>query len=321
MSYWVEKEEEHKTEYLVSQNIYYNPYLKTEKELEEEFKKHVKKVTPWYQNVDPYSPAFRQSFLVWKGQADLGREFKRQIDSIDPELSLLVLNWCPTTISLIMFLTSIAAYPSRKKIEQLKAVLKTPDNHSDDACRAITKILLGRIPYVVTRMYVRYVRRDDPSDIARMIVGMPAPQILGKWEYDQEATNDPDDPDAPLLPPSLVSAELERRQQWKSKWEVYLESLKRRYSNLFSDDLKFDSDLPTVSYGSIRISPRLRLPSGEYLEPVVRANTVSPVGPTPSVANDTTVPVSEEKKDEKKAFPWWIVIVIGVVVLFFIMKD
>jgi hypothetical protein len=321
MSYWVEKEEEHKTEYLVKQNINYNPYLKTEKELEEEFKKHVKKVTPWYQDINPYSPAFRQSFLVWKEQAELGREFKRQIDSIDPELSLLVLNWCPTALSLITFLTSIAAYPSRKKIEQLKAVLKAPDNHSDDACRAITKILLGRIPYVITRMYVRYVRHDDPSDIALMIAGMPAPQILGKWEYDQEATNDPDDPDAPLLPPSLVSAELERRQQWKSKWEVYLAFLKRRYSNLFEGNLKFDSDLPTVSYGSIRISPRLRLPTGEYLEPVVRTNTVSPVGPTPSVTDDATVPVSEDKKDEKKAFPWWIMIVIGIVALFFFMKD
>jgi len=321
MLYWEEKEEEHKAEYLVNQNIYYNPYLKTEKELEEEFKKHVKKVTPWYQDIDPYSPAFRQSFLVWKEQADLGWEFKRQIDSIDPELSLLVLNWCPTTISLIMFLTSIAAYPSRKKIEQLKAILKTPDNHSDDACRAITKILLGRIPYVITRMYVRYLHRDDPSDIKHMIAGMPEPEILGKWEYDQEATNDPDDPDAPLLPPSLVSDELERRQQWKSKWEVYLASLKRRYSNLFKNNIKFYSDLPTVSYGYIRISPRLRLPTGEYLDPVVRTNTVSPVGPTPSVTDDTTVPVSEDKKDEKKAFPWWLVIVIGVVALFFFMKD
>jgi hypothetical protein len=311
---WVE--EERKTEYLVEGNHPFAFYLKGEAELVEEFKKHTKKVTPWYDNIDPYSPVFRQSFLRWKEIANLGWDLKRQIDSIDPELSKLILDWRPSPDSLLKFLTSVGGYPSRKKIEQLKAVLKSPDKYSDDARRRITEILLGRVPYVITR--TRWFRRNDPPDIAHLFAGVPAPEILGRWEYNQEATNDPDDPDAPPLPSSLVSAEIERRQLWKRKWEEYLALLKRRYSNLFSEDLKFDSDLPTISYGTIRISPRLRLPSGEYLEPVVRGGTTVPSQPaTPG----TTVLVSEDKKDEKKAFPWWVIAVIVVAVLFFFMKD
>jgi hypothetical protein len=300
MSYWVEKEE--KQEHLVRGGGESVLYLKTEEEVRQEFIKG-------FGAISIFDGAYRRIFPSWKETAEFSWEFKRQIDSIDPELSQLIFDWGPSVSSLLTFLTSIGAYPSRKKIEQLKSVLRSPDKHSNDACRTITRILLGRVPYTIVRF--RHVRSDGPIFVA----GMPAPEKLG--EYEQEATNDPDDPDAPMLSPSLVSAELERRELWKRKWEEYLVFLKGRYSNLFTYELKFDSDLPTNRYGNIRISPRLRLPSGEYLEPVVRANTVSPVGPTPSVANETTVSVSEEKKDEKKAFPWWLVIVIVVITLFF----
>jgi len=264
----------------------------------------------------------------------LVQEFRRQIDEIDPTLSELILNWQPDLQSLFVFFTSIAAYPHRKKIRELKVAFSALDSTSVEPRRNITRILLGRVPYTVTRYSLDYTFFNKPS----------AHEVI---EYEQEASKDPDDSDAPLLlPSSLVSAELKRREQWKKKWEEYLVYLKRKYNLSFEP--KFYTDLPTSSSAVLKISPRLRLPSGEYLEPVTGSiPLVPPVIPQPlppappvepqphpqpmpsvpetPVSNDTTVPVSEEKKDEKKdekkSFPWWIVIVIGVVVLFFIMKD
>jgi len=119
-----------------------------------------------------------------------------------------------------------------------------------------------------------------------------------------------------LIPPELEKDENERRYCWARAWLEYARRFERRLLTELGKDMyvAFSCDLP---YGEVKpkISPRLRLPTGEYLDPVVRTNTVSPVGPTPSVTDDTTVPVSEDKKDEKKAFPWRIVIVVGVIAL------
>jgi hypothetical protein len=277
-----------------------NPYyLKTDDEILQEFRKQAGNVSLWH---EPY----RRSYLTLKQEAELGREIKQQLDRIDPELSRLIFDWKPRFVSLLKFYMSVASYPYRKKIEQLKAILKSPDSYSVDSLRAVTKILLGRIPYSIIRAYVS----SSPFPFAG---GMSAPEIT---LYETEASEDPNDPDAPILPPSLLIAEMERRQRWRAAWERELSYLKQKYSYVLDSDFKFWTDLPTSSSALIRTSPRLRLPSGEYLEPVTGTiSSVAPVTPQP------LQPVAEEKKEEKKSFPWWIVVVIGVMALFFIMKD
>jgi hypothetical protein len=221
--------------------------------------------------------------------------FEKQVGAIDSELLSLFKRWRPEFSAYSAIAISVGSYPRREKIEGLKNALRealaSSYPYTLDTFRKITRLLWGRIP--------------KTSEI---------PPLVEEYEG---PLDDPYDPDAPILPSILVQAERERRLRWRDAWREYtmrlLGSPEKAMFIMF--------ELPTSPRARYKISPRLRLPTGEYLEPVVRTNTVSPVGPTPSVTDDATVPVSEDKKDEKKAFPWWVVIVIGIVALFFFMKD
>jgi len=262
--------------------------------------------------------------------------FEKQVGAIDSELLSLFRRWGPEFPAYSAVAISVGSYPRREKIEGLKNALRealaSSYPYTLDTFRKITRLLWGRIP--------------KTSEI---------PSLVEEYEGPLE---DPYYPDAPILPSNLVRAEGERRLRWRDAWREY--TMKLLGSPEKAMFIMFE--LPTSPRARYKISPRLRLPTGEYLEPVVMGGTISPVPPvvpqpqppvppvvppvptpvfpiepapvvpqpqpwpvTPEpetpVTDDTTVPVSEEKKDEKKAFPWWLVIVIGVVVLFFIMKD
>ena len=233
----------------------------------------------------------------------LRQELERHIGSIDAELLRLILDWQPTTQSMLTFLISVGSYPSRTKIRALKEALTAPDRYSEENFMRITKILLGR-----ERGWVR--REYGPNDVTLAVID------YRNWV----SMRDPIDPDAEGVTRKGIGFEIERRQRWRKAWEEYLADLKRR-SGLFFN-FKFLCDLPSDQYALITISPYLRLPSGDYLAPngkIVKP-PASSSGHVKPIAEDNKDEKKEEKKEEKK-FPWWIVIVAAVVVLFFMMKN
>jgi len=231
-------------------------------------------------------------------KALLWRELEKHIGSIDSELLRLIKEWYPTTRSVLTFLTSVGAYPSKTKIKALKEALTAPDRHRDQGFMRITKILLGKV-------------RRRPSGEYELTVYPP----IVRWDKD-----DPLDPDAEGVSRKGIGFEIERRQRWRKEWEDYLADLKQRSGLSFR--FEFLCDLPSNQYALITISPYLRLPSGDYLAPngeIVKPPAISS-GNVKPIAEDNRDEKKEEKKEEKK-FPWWLVIVIGVVALFFFMKD
>ena len=231
-------------------------------------------------------------------KALLWRELEKHIGSIDSELLRLIKEWYPTTRSVLTFLTSVGAYPSKTKIKALKEALTAPDRHSDQGFMRITKILLGKV-------------RRSPRGIYELAVYPP----IVNWDKD-----DPLDPDAEGVSRKGIGFEIKRRQRWRKEWEDYLADLKQRSGLSFR--FEFLCDLPSDQYALITISPYLRLPSGDYLAPngeIVKPPAISS-GHVKPIAEDNRDEKKEEKKEEKK-FPWWFVIVIGVVALFFFMKD
>ena len=229
----------------------------------------------------------------------LRQELERHIGSIDAELLRLILDWQPTTQSMLTFLISVGSYPSRTKIRALKEELTAPDRYSEGNFMRITKILLGS-----ERGWVR--REYGPNDVTLAVID------YRNWVN----MRDPIDPDAEGVTRKGIGFEIERRQRWRKAWEEYLADLKRR-SGLFFN-FKFLCDLPSDQYALITISPYLRLPSGDYLAP--NGEIVKP----PASSGGHVKPIAEDNKDEKKEekkFPWWIVIVAAVVMMFFVMKN
>jgi len=231
-------------------------------------------------------------------------ELERQVKPIDPELYQYMVNVPKNSYTLdivIKSMISVGSYPYARKIQEMKKAFLG----GVDALSSLTPFFDARyksLPSPGTRTLFFDARyKSLPSPGTRTLILEPI---------------DPEEPDAPLVPPELEKDENERRYRWARAWLEYARRFERRLLTELGKDMyvAFSCDLP---YGEVKpkISPRLRLPTGEYLVPVVRTNTVSPVGPTPSVTGDTTVPVSEDKKDEKKAFPWWIVIVVGVIAM------
>jgi hypothetical protein len=263
---------------------------------------------PWTGYGDRNEEAYR-AFLVVGGpgyteieignKALLRQEFERHIGSIDAELLRLILDWNPTSNSMLTFLTSVGSYPSREKIRALKEALTAPDRYSKENFMRITKILLGN---------VRGWRRREYG---------PDEAFLTVVDYrDWVSMTDPVDFDAPMVSRRELSFELERRQRWKKAWEEYLADLKAKSRLPFP--FVFLCDLPTDSSAHINISPYLRLPSGEYIAP--NGNVVKP----PASGGSDVKPIAEDNKDgktEEKKFPWWIVAVIGAVVALLLMKD
>lgn len=259
-------------------------------------------------------------------KALLWRELEKHIGSIDSELLRLIKEWYPTTRSVLTFLTSVGSYPNKVKIKALKEALTSPNRYSEENFMRITKILLGNAR-----------RKNRYEDVGPM---RPLVKEFDTGIYFE----DPIDPDAPEVDYTQVGAERKRRERWQYAWEDYLVDLEKRSGNPFR--FEFLCDISVRRATNIMISPRLRLPSGEYLGPVTVTGTLLPVGPVVPLpispppteipvepqpvapVTETPVggvaPVSEDKKDEKtekKAFPWWIVIVAAVVVLFFMMKN
>jgi len=231
-------------------------------------------------------------------KALLWRELEKHIGSIDSELLRLIKEWYPTTRSVLTFLTSVGAYPSKTKIKALKEALTAPDRDRDQGFMRITKILLGKV-------------RRRPRGEYELTVYPP----IVRWDMD-----DPLDPDAEGVSRKEIEFEKDRRQRWRKEWEDYLADLKQRSGLSFR--FEFLCDLPSRDYGLITISPYLRLPSGDYLAPngeIVKP-PASSGGHVKPIAEDNKDEKKEEKKEEKK-FPWWIVIVAAVVVLFFMMKN
>jgi len=250
-------------------------------------------------------------------KALLWRELEKHIGSIDSELLRLIKEWYPTTRSVLTFLTSVGAYPSKTKIKALKEALTAPDRYRDQGFMRITKILLGKVR--------RRPRIDDfePRPLTKCGYGTRCVDIEGwgpsfqseKWVYD-----DPDDPDAEGVTRKGIEFEKGRRQYWRNEWEKYLADLKRRTG--LSGRFEFLCDLPSRNYGLITISPYLRLPSGDYLAPngEVVKSPASSSGDVKPIAEDKKDGRAEEKTEEKK-FPWWIVAVIGAVAALLLMKD
>ena len=288
-------------------------------------------IFPWEEDEEDYY----RKHLVTGGMRYIGNreadkliwlELEKHIGSIDYELLQLIKEWRPTTRSALTFLTSVGSYPNKVKIKALKEALTSPNRYSEENFMRITKILLGNAR-----------RKNRYEDVGPM---RPLVKEFDTGIYFE----DPIDPGAPEVDYTQVGAERKRRERWQYAWEDYLVDLEKRSGNPFR--FEFLCDISVRRATNIMISPRLRLPSGEYLGPVTVTGTLLPVGPVvplpispppteipvesqpvaPVIETPVggMVPVSEEKKDEKtekKKFPWWIVIVIGVVVLFFIMKD
>jgi hypothetical protein len=231
-------------------------------------------------------------------KALLRQELEKHIGSIDSELLRLIKEWYPTTPSVLKFLTSVGAYPSKTKIKALKEALTAPDRHSDQGFMRITKILLGKV-------------RRRPRGEYELAVYPP----IVRWDKD-----DPLDPDAEGVTRQEIEFEKGRRQRWRKEWEDYLADLKRRSGLSFRFD--FLCDLPSGDYGLITISPYLRLPSGDYLAPngEIVKSPASSSGEVNPIAGDETEDKKDGKKEEKK-FPWWIVAVIGAVAALLLMKN
>jgi hypothetical protein len=277
--------------------------------------------------LNPFSYFFEQLKKKPKPQwVELGdfpnvvyEELERQVKSIDPELYQYMVNVPKNSYTLdivIKSMISVGSYPHARKIQEMK------------------KAFLGGVDALSSLapfFEPRYKRL--PVSGTRTLILEPT---------------DPEEPDAPLVPPELEKVENERRYRWARAWLEYARSFERRLLTELGKGMyvAFSCDLP---HGKVKpkISPRLRLPSGEYLEPVTVTGTIFPVGPVepqplpispppteipiePQPVAPVTetpvggmVPVSEEKKDDKqkKAFPWWVVIVAAVVLLFFMMKN
>jgi hypothetical protein len=171
---------------------------------------------------------------------------------------------------------SVGAYPYRRKIEEMKKAF----SEGGQALSRLSPFFQVKVEYL-------------PSSYRENVF------IMGDLL-------DPVDPDAPLVPPELMRKEIERRTRWENAWRKYMSEFREKIPTGWIDLNGFPCDLSPMA-PIPKISPRLRLPSGEYLEPVISAAG--------------TLPVSEEKKEEKEKFPWWAVALIGVVVVFFIMRD
>jgi hypothetical protein len=248
-------------------------------------------------------------------------ELERQVKPIDSELYLYMTNAPKDLITLetiINSIISVGSYPHVRKVNAMKEAFS-------EGGKALSKLS----PF----FNVRYNRL--PSYGTRTL-------LLGD-------AVDPEDPAAPSVPLELAQAEIERRQRWKKAWLDYISNFRRRLLPEIEKKIfvYFSCELPTEKVKP-KISPRLRLPTGEYLEPVTVTGTILPVGPVvpqpqpisplpteiplvPQPVAPVTempvggvVPVSEEKdekKDEKKKFPWWVVVVIVAVVALFFMKK
>ena len=305
--------------------------------------------------LDPFSDLFELLKKKLKPQwVELGdfpnvvyEELERQVKPIDPELYQYMVNVPKNSYTLdivIKSMISVGSYPYARKIQEMKKAFLG----GVDALSSLTRFFYARYKSLPSSgaytLFFDARYESLPSPDTRTLILEPI---------------DPEEPDAPLVPPELEKDENERRYRWARAWLEYARRFERRLFTELGKDMYvvFSCDLP---YGKVKpkISPRLRLPSGEYLEPVTVTATILPVGPVvpqplpispppteipivplpvepvnpqPQPVAPVTetpvggmVPVSEEKKDEKtekKKFPWWIVIVIGVVVLFFIMKD
>jgi hypothetical protein len=209
-------------------------------------------------------------------------------------------------------LTSVGAYPRKEKIRALKEALTAPDRHSDQNFMRITKILLGKV-------HRRPHRYEGPQLFTRcgsgtrclVIDDWPLTSPSEDWMYE-----DPIDSDAEGVSRKGVAFEKGRRQYWRNEWERYLADLKRRSG--VTGSFEFLCDLHSGENVLITISPYLRLPSGEYLDPEGRI--IEP----PAISGGDVKPIAEDKKDgktEEKKFPWWIVVVIGAVAMLLLMKD
>jgi hypothetical protein len=244
--------------------------------------------------------------LIGDFPAVVYEELEKHVKPIDPELYMYMVNAAKTLSNLRVVLRamiSVGSYPYRKKIEEMKYAFASGGE------------VLSRISSFL--------------DVKREFQGCPGSRCV------REVSFDPADPDASPLPPELVKKEEERRQYWAKEWLIYVNDLRKKLiANLGKDlNINFSCDLPFASTPlkviEFKISPRLRLPSGEYLEPVTVSSTISPVAPiTPQPVQPSSVaPVTSQPQllqpvaEEKKSFPWWFVAVIGVVGLFFIMKK
>jgi hypothetical protein len=209
-------------------------------------------------------------------------ELEKQVKPIDSELYSYMVN-APKdlyTLDLVVrSMISVGAYPYRKKI----ALMKKAFSESGQALSEISSFL--------------YVDREY------------LPSSYGTSSLKMGDVVDPVDPDAPPVPPELMQEEIRRRIRWEKAWKEYIIEFRKRLPldlgtrvdlTVFPCDLSSEVPIP-------RISPRLRLPTGDYLEPVVGTKRI--------------LPVSEDKKDEAMKFPWWIVAVVGAVALFFFVKD
>jgi len=254
--------------------------------------------------LDPFSDLFELLKKKLKPQwVELGdfpnvvyEELERQVKPIDPELYQYMVNVPKNSYTLdivIKSMISVGSYPYARKIQEMKKAFLG----GVDALSSLTPFFDARyksLPSSGTRTLFFDARYESlPSPDTRTLILEPI---------------DPEEPDAPLVPPELEKDENERRYRWARAWLEYARRFERRLFTELGKDMyvAFSCDLP---YGKVKpkISPRLRLPSGEYLEPVISAAG--------------TLPVSEEKKEEKEKFPWWAVALIGVVVVFFIMRD
>lgn len=227
-----------------------------------------------------------------------------QVKPIDPDLYLYMANAPRDLITLdtiVKSIISVGSYPHVRKVNAMKEAFYKGG-------QALSKLS----PFF-------NVREEQ--------ISVPGTRML--WFGD---SIDPEDPTAPSVPPELEQAEMERRKRWENAWLDYITKFKKRLPPELEKKIfvYFSCELPTRKVKP-KISPRLRLPSGEYLEPVTVTGTILPVGPVapqpeePGAPIAGVVPVSEEKKDEKKdekkKFPWWIVVVIGAVAMLFFMKK